>query len=55
MKTMVSLERSFNAGTHYRTIFDIDNKYYVIVKNYSVSNSYSKDMFISNVSVNDNT
>ena len=51
---MTSLVKKYLATeTHYRTIFDLDNKPSIKIQNEYASNKYSKDMLVSNVSVDE--
>ena len=53
MKTLTSLEKkALTAETHYIKLLSIKDKPSGIIQNKSASNPYSKDMLISNISVN---
>ena len=53
--TDIKSKNSLTTETHSITIFDIDNKPTVTIKNDSVSIPYKKDMLISNIYVDENT
>ena len=50
----ITSKKALTEETHYRTIFALGNKPSGIVQNKSASNPYSKDMLISNISVDNN-
>ena len=49
--TDITSKKSFNAETHYRKIFSLEDKPSDTIQIKSTSNPYSKDIFVSNISV----
>ena len=47
-------KKSLTAETHYSITFVTDDKPYEIIQTEHASNSYTKDVMISNISVDDN-